>query len=45
MELVLSTIACCFNLETSNKFEIKNNEIIDYLSDGTKARIKTKKVA
>ncbi len=45
MELVLSTIACGLGIEISNKFEVKDNEIIVFLSDGTKARIKAKIVA
>lgn len=43
--LVIDTIETCLDMEISNKFEVVNKEIIIYLSDGTKAKIKTKNVA
>ena len=42
--LVIDTIETCLDMEISNKVEIVNKEIIIYLADGTKAKIKTKNV-
>ena len=42
---VIDALRVSFELEILNKFEMQNGELIIYLGDGTKAKIKTINIA